>query len=77
MQSIPSPLLVLHGDPRLRARLQAVASERGYELRTIGDWSQLAEAARTAPAARPPAYTDPGSLMTGLAGTLLLHCRRR
>jgi AraC-like DNA-binding protein len=50
MQSIPSPLLVLHSDSRLRARLSTVAAERGYELRTIADWSQLAEAARSAPA---------------------------
>lgn len=50
MQSIPSPLLVLHRDPELRSRLAEVATERGYELRTLSDWAQLAEAARTAPA---------------------------
>lgn len=50
MQSIPSPLLVLHRDAGLRARLVSVASERGFELRMIGDWMQLAEAARSAPA---------------------------
>lgn len=50
MQSIPSPLLVLHEDPELRGRLYTLAKERGYELQLIGGWRLLAEAARTAPA---------------------------
>jgi AraC-like DNA-binding protein len=50
MQSIPSPLLVLHGDPHLRSRLESLATARGYELQAIPEWAQLGEAARTAPA---------------------------
>jgi AraC-like DNA-binding protein len=50
MQSIPSPLLVLHSEPRLRTRLRSLATERGYELELLGSWHQLADAARTAPA---------------------------
>lgn len=50
MQSIPSPLLVLHSDSRLLARLGSLAAERGYELRTVADWAQLADASRSAPA---------------------------
>lgn len=50
MQSIPSPLLVLHDDAELNARLTTLASQQGYELRRLPGWSELAEAARTAPA---------------------------
>jgi AraC-like DNA-binding protein len=50
MQAIPSPVLVLHEDPRLRERLRSLASERSYELQLIPTWSDLAEAARVAPA---------------------------
>lgn len=50
MQSIPSPLLVLHSDPAILTRLGEVAFQRGFELRALRDWEQLAEAARSAPA---------------------------
>ncbi|HEX6924590.1 MAG TPA: helix-turn-helix domain-containing protein [Longimicrobiaceae bacterium] len=50
MQSIPSPLLVLHSDPVLISRLNSVAQQRGYELRRYHGWAELTEAARSAPA---------------------------
>jgi len=50
MQPIPSPLLVLHEDGVLLNRLGTLASQRGYDLRTAGDWDSLITAARSAPA---------------------------
>jgi methylphosphotriester-DNA--protein-cysteine methyltransferase len=50
MQAIPSPVLVLHEDARLRERLRTLATERTYELQLVPGWDELAEAARVAPA---------------------------
>lgn len=50
MQSIPSPILVLHEDPRLISLVRNLAVDGGHELRRLDDWEALLASAGTAPA---------------------------
>ena len=49
MKTQPRPLLVLHGDAELRARL-AIAAEGGFAYSELADWAELLQAIHTSPA---------------------------
>jgi AraC-like DNA-binding protein len=50
MRRIPRPLLVLHTDPVLREKLHGVARRNNFDIQYVGDWDELLDQVRSAPA---------------------------